>query len=80
MTAVESAHDHPIEGPVVVVHSQGPITDGLRVENPAHAFGPFSSEAAAREWEAVNDADDQCYKTIIDVFDPYLMALQRTAQ
>ena len=75
MPAVESAHDHAIEGAVIVVHSKGPITEGLRVENPAHAFGPFSNEAAARDWEALNGADDDCYKTIIDVFDPYTMAL-----
>jgi hypothetical protein len=66
---IESAHDHPIEGRVIVVHSMGPITDGLRVENPAHAFGPFDSEQAARDWDASGNEDD-CFKVILDLFEP----------
>jgi len=69
MPKIESAHNHPIDGPVVIVHSQGPITNGLTHENPAHAFGPFISEMEARFWDASMEPDD-CYKTIIDLFEP----------
>lgn len=60
-------HDHPAVGPVVVVH----IKDGdepISSSNPAHAFGPYPSEAAARETEA--RVDDSCHKIILDVIEP----------
>ena len=67
---IESAHDHPITGPVVIVHSKGPLTDGIRTENPMHAFGPFPTEEAARLWAAAGP-DDDCHQMIIDIFDPW---------
>jgi hypothetical protein len=65
--SLQSGHDHPTYGPVIIVH--GPVTDGIRAENPAHAFGPFADEQAARDWDAAAPPDD-CFKTILDIFEP----------
>ena len=65
-------HDHPMEGPVVVVHSQQIITHTGLLETPMHAFGPFADEDEARRWheEVPIDFRDTCHKLIIDLIPP----------
>jgi hypothetical protein len=67
---LSSAHNHPLEGPVVIVHSPGPVTHEGITETPMHAFGPFPSEEIARAWADAGPSDD-CYKLIIDLLDPW---------
>lgn len=67
---LRSAHTHPIEGPVIIVHSAGVITHENVTEMPMHAFGPFASEQAARDWHSAGP-DDDCEKVIIDIYPPH---------
>ena len=68
---IKSAHNHPLDGTVVVLHFQ-PRHRGNILNTPMHAFGPFYDEAAAILWHAVVlSEDDDCVKLIIDLFDPY---------
>lgn len=70
MTEPERLHLHPIEGPVVVVHSREVLTHEGLARSPMHSFGPFATEEEARRWEA-DDRDDTCKKVIIAIFDPW---------
>lgn len=70
MTDPVRQHTHPMAGTVVVVHirhADQPLTEGD--DNPAHAFGPYPSEDAAREAEAL--VPDACHKVILDLYDPW---------
>lgn len=60
-------HNHETTGPVVVVHTKRP--EAIGPGNPAHAFGPFEDEDAARAFEATV-TDDECYRVILDLIVP----------
>lgn len=68
--SIPSGHNHPIEGQVVIIHSPGVITHDNLTESPMHAFGPFASEADALIWSNNGEANDECVKLIIDIFEP----------
>ena len=70
MSEPKGLHNHPTSGPVVIVHYRDEAAIGT--DNPAHAFGPFLSEAAAETWEASKDLFNpcDCFKVILDLFDP----------
>jgi hypothetical protein len=64
MTDIKTGHNHPTNNPVIVVHYQQedkPLSD-----NPAHAFGPFINEDAARAFE--DEREDSCFKVILDLY------------
>lgn len=67
-TQLRRAHDHPITGQVVVVHSPGTTTKGVRTETPSHAIGPFRSEREAETYHAM--FKDECDKLLIDLIEP----------
>ena len=62
---IKTGHNHPTNNPVVIVHYKSDDTPFSAT--PAHAFGPFLSEDAARTFEEERGKDD-CYKTILDLY------------
>lgn len=62
------AHNHPVQGPVVVVHSPGTVTHDNVTETPMHAIGPFRSEAEADLYHRM--FNDMCEKVVIDLIEP----------
>jgi hypothetical protein len=65
VSPIPTGHNHPTNNPVIVVHYKYdgiPLGEG----NPAHAFGPFINEDAARLFE--NDREDNCFKVILDLY------------
>ena len=65
MSDIKTGHNHPTNNPVVIVHYKSDDTPFS--DTPAHAFGPFISEDAARAFEEGRGKDD-CYKTILDLY------------
>ena len=64
MSDIKTGHNHPTNNPVIVVHYKDsllPLSD-----TPAHAFGPFLDEDAARAFET--EKDDECHKVILDLY------------
>ena len=63
-----SGHNHPVEGRVIVLHCRA---DDVISDTPMFAFGPFPSVERAIEWHATFKDDDDCFKVIVDIFDPW---------
>jgi hypothetical protein len=63
MSEPRGLHNHPVTGPVIVLHSRDAVV--MDEEHPGHAFGPFGTEDEARAFE--EKSTDECHKVILDL-------------